>query len=102
MNALSILGLEVLGAFALGVGLACIHDLLRELDMRNQIPVTDAMVAREFRLQRCKGSPMEAITNPVLRRCLEAGARARAAREAQQPERRQYRDAKLRAANDND
>lgn len=64
------------------------------------IPVTDAMVAREFRLQRCRGSAVDAITNPLIRRCLEMGARARAARETdEQPARR---DAKLRAANDLD
>ncbi|MEZ7524043.1 hypothetical protein [Burkholderia vietnamiensis] len=69
--------------------------------MRAPIPVTDAMIAREFRLQRCRGSAVDAITNPLIRRVLEAGARARAAREAN-AETPIYRDAKTRAANDND
>lgn len=65
------------------------------------IPVTDVMVAREFRLQRLGGSAVDAVTNPAVRRCLEAGARARAAGEAHiQPV--AMRDAKSRAANDND
>lgn len=62
------------------------------------IPVTDVMVAREFRLQRLGGSAVDAITNPSVRRCLEAGARARASNAGtEQP----YPiDAKSRAAND--
>lgn len=63
--------------------------------------ITDAMVAREFRLQRCAGSAVDAITNPVVRRCLELGARARAAREPT-GDSSNHRDAKLRAANDLD
>ena len=63
--------------------------------------VTDAMIAREFRLQRCRGSAVDAITNPLIRRCLALGAEARAAREAA-AEHSNYRDAKSRAANDND
>ncbi|RQS88045.1 hypothetical protein DF048_27365 [Burkholderia seminalis] len=59
------------------------------------------MVAREFRLQRVPGSAVDAITNPLIRRCLALGAEARAAREdAAQPV--FHRDAKSRAANDND
>lgn len=54
--------------------------------MPARIPVTDAMVAREFRLQRVPGSAVDAITNPLIRRCLALGAEARAAREdAAQP-----------------
>ncbi|MCA8331858.1 hypothetical protein [Burkholderia cepacia] len=69
--------------------------------MPARIPVTDAMVAREFRLQSVPGSAVDAITNPLIRRCLVLGAEARAAREeATQPA--FYRDAKSRAANDND
>jgi len=63
--------------------------------------ITDAMVAREFRLQRCPGSAVDAITNPVVRRCLEMGARVRAARESTNDS-SNHRDAKLRAANDLD
>lgn len=69
--------------------------------MRALPPVTDAMIAREFRLQHCAGSAVDAITNPLIRRCLEMGARARAAREAATPA-THYRDAKSRAANDHD
>lgn len=69
--------------------------------MSGPLPVTDAMIAREFRLQRCRGSAVDAITNPLIRRVLEAGARARAAREAA-IQLSTYRDAKSRAANDND
>jgi len=71
--------------------------------MRQPIPVTAEMLAREFREQRCAGSALDAITNPLIRRCLELGARARAERESVQPvERRQHRDGKRRAANDED
>ncbi|MCW3657573.1 hypothetical protein K6L27_05245 [Burkholderia cenocepacia] len=69
--------------------------------MPSPLPVTDAMIAREFRLQRCRGSAVDAITNPLIRRCLALGAEARAAREAA-AEPSTYRDAKSRAANDND
>jgi hypothetical protein len=66
-----------------------------------RIPVTDEMIAREFRAQRCRGSAVDAITNPLVRRCLEMGARARAGREAHaRPV--VERDAKSRAANDVD
>ncbi|KIP15058.1 hypothetical protein KY49_687 [Burkholderia sp. MSHR3999] len=73
--------------------------------MRPAIPVTDAMIAREFRLQRCRGSAVDAITNPLMRRCLALGAEARAVREAREAVAapiRPTRDAKTRAANDND
>lgn len=63
------------------------------------MPVSDVMVAREFRLQRIGGSAVDAITNPAIRRCLEAGARARAASESHAPP-AATRDAKSRAAND--
>ncbi|WP_269501062.1 hypothetical protein [Burkholderia sp. IMCC1007] len=69
--------------------------------MAGPLPVTDAMIAREFRLQRCRGSAVDAITNPLVRRCLALGAEARAAREAS-VESSMYRDAKSRAANDID
>jgi hypothetical protein len=59
------------------------------------------MVAREFRLQRCSGSAVDAITNPAVRRALELGAKVRAAREAG-PARPVTLDAKSRAANDFD
>ncbi|MBU9468330.1 hypothetical protein LGM75_23945 [Burkholderia multivorans] len=69
--------------------------------MAGPLPVTDAMIAREFRLQRCRGSAVDAITNPLIRRCLALGAEARAAREAAvSPS--TFCDAKSRAANDND
>lgn len=64
-------------------------------------PVTDVMIAREFRLQHCRGSAVDAITNPLVRRCLEMGARARAARESGSHV-TENRDAKSRAANDHD
>lgn len=69
--------------------------------MPGPLPVTDAMIAREFRLQRCRGSAVDAITNPLIRRCLALGAEARAAREAATAP-STFRDAKSRAANDND
>lgn len=69
--------------------------------MAGPLPVTDAMITREFRLQRCRGSAVDAITNPLIRRCLALGAEARAAREAA-AEPSTYRDAKSRAANDNE
>lgn len=69
--------------------------------MTGPLPVTDAMTAREFRLQRVPGSAVDAITNPLIRRCLELGAEARAVREAG-AEPTVYRDAKSRAANDID
>lgn len=69
--------------------------------MGAHLPVTDAMIAREFRLQRVPGSAVEAITNPLIRRCLALGAEARAAREAV-AEPAVYRDVKSRAANDID
>ncbi|MCA7976778.1 hypothetical protein LGM57_10645 [Burkholderia cepacia] len=62
-------------------------------------PITDAMIAREFRLQRLPGSAVDAITNPLIRRCLALGAEARAAREEAAPV-LSHRDAKSRAAND--
>ncbi|WP_070106467.1 hypothetical protein [Burkholderia plantarii] len=62
-------------------------------------PVSDFDIAREFRLQRTPGSAVDAITNPAVRRALEAGARARAARESSDPARHLV-DAKSRAAND--
>jgi hypothetical protein len=65
------------------------------------ILITDAMVAREFRLQRCPGSAVDAITNPTVRRCLELGAHARATRESM-GDFNNRRDAKMRAANDLD
>lgn len=67
----------------------------------DRTPVTDAMIAREFRLQRCGGSAVDAITNPAVRRCLEAGARARAGRDAHSLP-AVSRDAKSLAANDVD
>ncbi|MDN7662701.1 hypothetical protein [Burkholderia cenocepacia] len=71
------------------------------LIMPGPLPVTDAMIAREFRLQRVPGSAVDAITNPLIRRCLALGAEARAAREtAAEPT--AYCDAKSRAANDFD
>ena len=67
-----------------------------------RILVTDAMVAAEFRLQRCRGSAVDAITNPLVRRCLEMGARARATRGEESAQTPVQCDAKLRAANDVD
>jgi hypothetical protein len=63
--------------------------------------VTDDMIAREFRLQRCTGSAMKAITTPAVRAALELGAKVRAARAAG-PAWPAARDGKARAANDND
>jgi hypothetical protein len=65
------------------------------------VRVTDEMIAREFRLQRCRGSAVDAITNPAVRAVLELGAKVRAAREAG-PARPAARDGKARAANDID
>ncbi|WP_176322441.1 hypothetical protein [Burkholderia vietnamiensis] len=73
--------------------------------MPGPLPVTDAMIAREFRLQRCRGSAVDAITNPLIRRCLALGAEARAEREAREATAAPFhptRDAKSRAANDYD
>lgn len=73
--------------------------------MPGPLPVTDAMIAREFRLQRVPGSAVDAITNPLIRRCLALGAEARAEREAREAAAapsHPTRDAKSRAANDND
>ncbi|ENH6340899.1 hypothetical protein ABWH74_004289 [Burkholderia vietnamiensis] len=70
--------------------------------MPGPLPVTDAMIAREFRLQRVPGSAVDAITNPLIRRCLALGAEARAVREAVATPIPPTRDAKARAANDND
>ncbi|WP_186040614.1 hypothetical protein [Burkholderia gladioli] len=64
-------------------------------------PVSEFDIAREFRLQHRPGSAVDAITNPAVRRALEAGARARAAREANESPRLVV-DAKSRAANDFD
>ena len=66
--------------------------------MPARIPVTDAMVAREFRLQRVPGSAVDAITNPLIRRCLALGAGARRARRR----RNRFSPRETRAANDND
>jgi len=63
--------------------------------------VTEADIAREFRLQRCHGSALEALTNPAVRACLELGARVRAGRQPV-PTAFQASDAKRRAANDQD
>lgn len=38
--------------------------------MTDRIPVSDADIAREFRLRHVSGSPDEAVTNPALRICL--------------------------------
>jgi hypothetical protein len=42
--------------------------------MAERIPVTDADIAREFRLSRLPGSATAAVTNPALRMCLAACA----------------------------
>lgn len=60
---------------------------------------TSSDVAREFRLMRCRGSAMDALSNEPLRCVLELRARIRAEREAPAPT---VRDAKARAANDID
>ena len=69
--------------------------------MPGPLPITDAMISREFRLHRCSGSAIDGITNPLIRRFLSLGAEARAAREAA-AEPSTHRDANSRAANDND
>jgi hypothetical protein len=103
VDALSLFALAVPSGLALGVGVAFFSESVRHIIMRQPIPVTAEMLAREFREQRCAGSAVDAITNPLIRLCLEAGARARAVREGSKPlERRQYRDGKMRAAGDND
>jgi len=38
--------------------------------MTDRIPVSDADIAREFRLRHVRGSPGDAVTNPALRICL--------------------------------
>ncbi len=63
--------------------------------------ISEFDIAREFRLQQRPGSAVDAITNPAVRRALEAGARARAARESREFT-RSVVDAKSRAANDFD
>lgn len=75
--------------------------VLLSIESHASVPITDTMIAREFRLQRCRGSAVDAITNPLIRRCLEIGARARAMRESVDAP-TESRDAKLRAANDLD
>lgn len=60
--------------------------------------VSPEQIAREFRLQRCRGSAVDAISNPAVRRALELGAKVRAARECVKTP--VHRDAKSRAAND--
>lgn len=67
----------------------------------SSIRVTDEMIAREFRLQRCRGSAVDAITNPAVRRALELGAKVRAARE-EGPARANAYDGRRRASGDFD
>jgi hypothetical protein len=38
--------------------------------MVDRIPVTDAELAKEFRLRRVRGSATAAVTNPAIRICL--------------------------------
>lgn len=40
--------------------------------MANRVPVSDAELAKEFRLRRIQGSALDAITHPALRICLAA------------------------------
>lgn len=61
--------------------------------------ITDADLAREFRLLRCIGPPSVALTNPGIRRCLTTCAEIRQRREQHQDT---APDLKRRAAGDND
>ena len=61
--------------------------------------ITDADLAREFRLLRCIGPPSVALTNPGIRRCLATCAEIRQRREKPKDS---APDLKRRAAGDND
>lgn len=61
--------------------------------------ITDADLAREFRLLRCIGPPSVAITNPRIRICLANCAEIRQRREQRQDT---TPDLKRRAAGDTD
>lgn len=61
--------------------------------------ITDADLAREFRLLRCIGPPSVAITDPRIRICLANCAEIRQRREQRQDT---APDLKRRAAGDND
>lgn len=38
--------------------------------MADTIPISDADIAKEFRLRHVRGSAVDAVTNPALRICL--------------------------------
>ncbi len=65
------------------------------------LDVTPEMIAREFRLQHCRGSIVDAISDPLVYRALEMGARHRIKTRGAAPK-PSSRDGKSRAANDND
>lgn len=67
--------------------------------MAERIPVSDAELAKEFRLRRVRGSAVDAVTNPALRICLTTCAELRKKQhEVQQPD----PDLKRLAAGDSD
>jgi hypothetical protein len=64
-----------------------------------RIPVSEAELAKEFRLRRVRGSAVDAVTNPAIRICLTTCAELRKKqREPQQPD----SDLKRLAAGDSD
>lgn len=67
--------------------------------MVERIPVTDADIAREFRLRRIGGSATDAVTNPALRICLANCAEVR--KKQKQPD-QPTPDGKRLAAGDTD
>lgn len=69
--------------------------------MRTIASASAEQIAREFRLQRCGGSVLEAISNPAVRAALELGATVRAARTPIESH-GNGPDSKMRAANDRD
>lgn len=65
-------------------------------------PVTDADMAREFRLRHVRGSSLDAITHPALRICLARCAEARHRHNRQQRAEQPTLDGKRLAAGDID
>jgi hypothetical protein len=67
--------------------------------MADRIVISEADLAKEFRLRHVRGSAVDAVTNPALRICLTTCAELRKSqRESQQPE----PDLKRLAAGDTD
>jgi hypothetical protein len=65
--------------------------------MTNRTSITDADIAKEHRLRRIAGSPVDAITNPALRICL---ANCAELRKKQHPSDQPSPDGKRLAAGD--